>query len=207
MSTIRMTVAALAAVAVAAAGCTAQAPQADQSAGSAGSAGSARSADAAGSTIADEHGLAGLDARQMIERLDATPVAQRSTDLIASVQPDELVLNSGDRTQSVPMPNEEFYLAVAPYDSRTHECYFHSLTTCLGELRNEQVQVTVTDRATGATVVDDDVTTFDNGFVGIWLPRGLDGEITVEHDGRRATAPISTSNPDDLTCLTSLRLA
>lgn len=201
MSTIRMTVAALAAVAVAAAGCTAQAPPADQSAGS------ARSADAAGSTIADEHGLAGLDARQMIERLDATPVAQRSTDLIASVQPDELVLTSGDRTQSVPMPNEEFYLAVAPYDSRTHECYFHSLTTCLGELRNEQVQVTVTDRATGATVVDDDVTTFDNGFVGIWLPRGLDGEITVEHDGRRATAPISTSNPDDLTCLTSLRLA
>lgn len=192
MSTIRMTVAALAAVAVAAAGCTAQAPQADQ---------------LAGSTIADEHGLAGLDARQMIERLDATPVAQRSTDLIASVQPDELVLTSGDRTQSVPMPNEEFYLAVAPYDSRTHECYFHSLTTCLGELRNEQVQVTVTDRATGATVVDDDVTTFDNGFVGIWLPRGLDGEITVEHDGRRATAPISTSNPDDLTCLTSLRLA
>lgn len=69
------------------------------------------------------------------------------------------------------------------------------------------MQVTVTDRATGATVVDDDVTTFDNGFVGIWLPRGLDGEITVEHDGRRATAPISTSNPDDLTCLTSLRLA
>ena len=192
MSTIRMTVAALTAVAVAAAGCTAQAPQAGQS---------------AGSTIADEHGLAGLDARQMIERLDATPVAQRSTDLIASVQPDELVLTSGDRTQSVPMPNEEFYLAVAPYDSRTHECYFHSLTTCLGELRNEQVQVTVTDRATGATVVDDDVTTFDNGFVGIWLPRGLDGEITVEHDGRRATAPISTSNPDDLTCLTSLRLA
>ena len=206
MSTIRMTVAALAAVAVAAAGCTAQAPQADQSAGSAGSAGSARSADAAGSTIADEHGLAGLDAREVIERLDATPLAQRSTDLIASVQPDELVLTSGDRTQSLPMPAEEFYLSVAPYVSRTHECYFHSLTTCLGELRNEQVHVTVTDRATGESVVDDTLTTFDNGFVGLWLPRGMTGDITVEHDGRRATSPVSTENADDLTCLTSLRV-
>lgn len=200
MSAIRMMFAAVAAVAVTAAGCTAE------SVGPAGSGGNAGSADSAGSSIADEHGLAGLDAREVIERLDATPLAQRSTDLIASVQPDELVLTSGDRTQSLPMPAEEFYLSVAPYVSRTHECYFHSLTTCLGELRNEQVHVTVTDRATGESVVDDTLTTFDNGFVGLWLPRGMTGDITVEHDGRRATSPVSTENADDLTCLTSLRV-
>ena len=55
-------------------------------------------------------------------------------------------------------------------------------------------------------MVDDTLTTFDNGFVGIWLPRGMTGDITVEHEGRRATAPVSTANSDDLTCLTSLRL-
>lgn len=185
MSAIRMMFAAVAAVAVTAAGCTAE---------------------SAGSSIADEHGLAGLDAREVIERLDATSLAERSTDLIASVQPDELVLTSGDRTQALPMPSDEFYLSVAPYVSRTHECYFHSLTTCLGELRNEQVHVTVTNWATGESVVDDTLTTFDNGFVGIWLPRGMTGDITVEHEGRRATAPVSTANSDDLTCLTSLRL-
>jgi len=85
--------AAVAAVAVTAAGCTAE---------------------SAVSSIADEHGLAGLDAREVIERLDATSLAERSTDLIASVQPDELVLTSGDRTQALPMPSDEFYLSVAP---------------------------------------------------------------------------------------------
>lgn len=150
------------------------------------------------------HGLAGLDAREMIERLDTMPVAERPADLLASVQPESLVLTSDDQTTSVAMPDDEFYLALAPYEDRTHECYFHSLTTCLGEMQNEEVRVFVTDQ-TGGTVLDETRTTYDNGFLGIWLPRGLSGVLTVEHAGKTATSPISTGD-DDLTCLTSLRL-
>lgn len=157
-------------------------------------------------TVLDQHGLAGLDARGIIERLDTMGVSERPVDLLASVQPDSLVLTSDDQATSIPMPDDEFYLSLAPYKSQTHECYFHSLTTCRGELRHEQVRVTVTDQNTGDTVLDETRTTYDNGFIGIWLPRGLSGALTVEHDGKTATAPISTGNDDDLTCLTSLRL-
>lgn len=46
----------------------------------------------------------------------------------------------------------------------SHGCFYHSLTTCLGELDNEDIQVTITDEATGEALVDEATTTFDNGF-------------------------------------------
>ena len=48
----------------------------------------------------------------------------------------------------------------------SHGCFYHSLTTCLGELDNEDIQVTITDEATGEVLVDEATTTFDNGFIG-----------------------------------------
>lgn len=155
-------------------------------------------------TIAAAHGLAGLDARAIIDRLEATPVAERSKALMASVRPDGLRLIDGTGEASLPMP-DEFYLSVAPYADNTHECFFHSLTTCLGELRNADISVKVTDAA-GAVLVDEDLRTSDNGFVGLWLPIGIEGTLTIEHDGLSATTPIATG-PDDPTCLTTMQLA
>lgn len=163
---------------------------------------------AAADPILDDHGLAGLDARQLIERLDAMPVADRPTDLIASVRPDEVLLTDDQgRETNVPIPEGEFYVSIAPYVNQTHDCHFHSLTTCLGELQDVEVRVTITDDATGAVVVDQALRTFDNGFVGLWLPQGIEGTLVVEHDGLSATSDISTVNEDDPTCLTTLRLS
>lgn len=171
------------------------------------SSGASENASTAPPTAAlESYGLAGLDAPEIIEELDTMPVADRPDDLIASVQPSELVLTSeDDGVTTIAMPDDQFYLSVAPYEQRTHDCYFHSLTTCLGEMSEEEVQVTVTDDATGQTIVDDTLTTYDNGFLGLWLPRDVAGLLTVEHDGMSATAPISTGD-DDLTCLTSMQL-
>lgn len=154
-----------------------------------------------------DHGLGGLDAAQIVDRLDATTLDDRPADLIASVQPDALVLSDdGSRETRVPMPDDAFYVAAAPYRAQTHDCHFHSLTTCVGELRGEEVTVTVTDDATGEVLVDETRRTFDNGFVGLWLPRDVDATLTVEHDGDTATADLSTRGTDDPTCLTGLRL-
>ena len=165
-----------------------------------------------------EHGLAGLDTRQVIEKLDATSVAQRPTDLIASVRPDELLLSrpqaqgaaAGSDSQaepvSIPISGDNgFYLSVAPYESSTHECHFHSLTTCLGELRNAPVHVKVT-KEDGTVLVDEDKTTYDNGFVAVWLPRDISATLTITRDGKTATQPISTG-PQDATCITTAQLA
>lgn len=162
---------------------------------------------AAQAPILAEHGLEGLDARQIIEKLDAMPVAERPKDLLASIRPNELVLSDDqDRSVSVPMPEDEFYVSVAPYVSQTHDCYFHSLTTCKGELSKTDVEVKVTDGGTEKPVLDESVQTFDNGFAGLWLPRGLDGTLTVSSAGRSASMPISTEGAEEPTCLTTLRL-
>jgi hypothetical protein len=154
----------------------------------------------------ESYGLAGLDATQIIEKLDAMPVADRPDDLIASVQPNELVLTSGDESlATIPMPDDQFYLAVAPYDTSTHPCQFHSLTTCLGEIATEEMHVTVTDTATGDILIDEPRTTYDNGFLGLWLPRDVTGVLTIDYDGKSATVPIATGD-QDLTCLTTMRL-
>lgn len=156
--------------------------------------------------ILDQYGLADMDARGVIEHLDTMPVAERPTTLLASVQPTELVLTdtAGGSIATLPMPDEQFYLSVAPYEDQTHDCLFHSLTTCLGEMAGEPVDITVTDE-TGRTVVDETRTAYDNGFVGLWLPRDLTGTLTVEHDGKSSTVPIATGD-DDLTCLTTAHL-
>ncbi|HLR96587.1 MAG TPA: CueP family metal-binding protein [Jiangellaceae bacterium] len=79
-----------------------------------------------------EYELDGLEGREIIEHLDATPVADRPEDLIASVEPDSLVLFDGERkVSSIPLPEDEFYLSLAPYLQQAHDCHFHSLTTCL----------------------------------------------------------------------------
>lgn len=152
------------------------------------------------------HDLDGLDAAQVIERLDTMPVADRPTDLIASVQPDALVLTDDQKRETrLPMPEDEVYISVAPYREQTHDCYFHSLTTCLGELANTAVQVTLTGED-GDVLLDEVRQTYDNGFVGIWVPRGIKATLTIEHEGRTGTVTISTMNEDDATCITTLQL-
>ncbi|WP_262851776.1 CueP family metal-binding protein [Mumia quercus] len=67
------------------------------------------------------------------------------------------------------------------------------------------MRVRVEDRAAGTTLVDETLTTHDNGFVGLWLPRDVDATLSVEVDGRTTSAPLSTTSAD-LTCVTTLRL-
>lgn len=165
----------------------------------------AETAGSSGTGWLQEYDLDGLDAREVIERLDSTPVADRPEDLIASVRPDELQLSDDAGHQAtLDMPEDEFYMSVAPYVDRTHDCSFHSLTTCLGELDNAPVEVTVTD-ADDQVVLEKSTRTYDNGFAGIWLPRDIDATLTVEQGKRKGTQDISTSE-DDPTCLTTLGL-
>lgn len=57
----------------------------------------------------------------------------------------------------------------------------------------------------GQEIINEDLSTFDNGFIGLWLPRGIAGTIEITHDDGFVTAPISTGYGDP-TCITTLRL-
>ena len=167
---------------------------------------SSSSASSAAAPVLADHDLAGLEAPEVIERLDTMALADRPGDLMASVQPDAVVVTDGQgREARLPMPEDQVYVSVAPYVDQTHECHFHSLTTCVGELGDESVDVMLTG-ADGEVLVDETRRTYDNGFVGLWVPRDLDATLTITHDGRTGTAPITTRDPDDPTCVTTLQL-
>jgi|SRR5690625_2480872 len=152
------------------------------------------------------HDLAGMEVPEMIDHLDRLGGTERPTDFMASIRPDELVFSDGQQELAVAMPEDRFYLSVAPYVSQTHECFYHSLTTCQGELTGQDIEVRILDDQTGEVLVDEEVTTFDNGFAGFWLPRDVEGTIEVSYDGFTGAADFSTTD-DGATCLTTLQLA
>lgn len=156
----------------------------------------------------DELGFGGLDARQVVERLDEMPLAERPGWLSTSVEAHQVLLTGRDgNTEKLPLPDDLVYVSAAPYVSQTHDCYYHSPTSCIGELRNTEVDVSVTDAASGETALNETMRTFDNGFIGLWLPRDIDAIITIQHEDQVATSTLSTSGNDVQTCVTTLQLA
>lgn len=155
--------------------------------------------------ILSEHGLEGMDAREIIDHLDRQPLAERPAGLLASVKAEELLVSNQDAEISLEMPANFSYISVAPFVSNTHECFYHSLTTCTGELGNESMDVAVIDGETGEALYEGATTTFDNGFVGFWVPRGSFGTISVNYQGLEGESEFATGE-EDPTCITDLRL-
>lgn len=151
------------------------------------------------------HDLAGMEVAEMIDHLDRLGGPERPTDYMASIRADELMFSDGQQELTLPMPEDRFYLSVAPYVNQTHECFYHSLTTCQGELTDEDLQVRILDDATGEVLIDEEVTTYANGFAGFWLPRDVQGTIEVHYDGLTGSADFSTTD-EGATCLTTLQL-
>lgn len=161
--------------------------------------------DTPGTDLLASHNLTDMSAREIVDTLDRMNVSDRPADLIASVQPNALVLTDNVTEVSLDMPDDVTYVSVAPFASQTHECFYHSLTTCRGELSAQQIEVRVIDGATGNVILEETTTTFDNGFAGFWLPRNLSGTIEVTYDGKTGETPFSTAN-DAATCITTLQL-
>jgi hypothetical protein len=149
------------------------------------------------------YGLEDSTAEEIVSALDRTN-EDREAGLAGSVRYDTVLFATPSGETELPLPDDLFYLSLAPYVENTHECYYHNLASCQGELVGEDLEVTIT-AADGEVLVDETVTTYDNGFVGFWLPRDIEGSITVTWDGLSTTAPIATG-PDDPTCVTTLQL-
>ena len=152
-----------------------------------------------------EYGLEGMGTVEIIDHLDRLGGAERPQDLMASVRPDELVVAAGSDEFGLEIPDDRFYLSVAPYVDQTHECFNHSLTTCTGELASTDVHVQIVDETNDKVLVDETRTTFDNGFTGFWLPRNIEGTLRVTYDGRTAETDFTTDQ-DAPTCLTTVQL-
>ncbi|WP_199849844.1 CueP family metal-binding protein [Blastococcus sp. Marseille-P5729] len=162
-------------------------------------------ASSAAADFIEVHDLEGKSTKEIITELDKTD-EDLMTQLVGSVRYDVVELTDGETAETVSLPIEdEFYLSMAPYVDKTHECYYHNLASCQGELVDQQLDVTIT-ADDGEVLVDETVTTYQNGFVGFWLPRDIAGTISVSYDGKSVEAPFATG-ADDPTCVTTLQLS
>lgn len=154
--------------------------------------------------IAADLGFPGKNAKELVQAIDASDRA-RPLPYGAAVRGSELVITKGAKETRLALPADSYYVSIAPYRDQTHECFFHSLATCRGELARQPVEVTITDEA-GKVLVDEATTTGTNGFVGYWLPKDIEGTITVEQQGATGTVDFATTE-GSATCVATLRLA
>lgn len=186
------------------AGCSTTNQSAPAASSSAAASSAPATSEAAVQQVLAQAGLEGKDSVEVIEALEAS-TEDRTGGPAGSVRYDHVLLVTDDQQVAMPIPEDRFYLSVAPYENRTHECYYHNLATCQGELAGETVHVRITG-ADGTTLVDEDTTLHNNGFAGFWLPRDIEGTMTVTYEGKESTAPIATG-VDDPTCVTTMQLA
>lgn len=150
-----------------------------------------------------DYDLTGKSVTEIVDTLDATN-DDRETGPFGSVLPGELILSDEERQVSLPI-DDSFYLSVAPYLTGTHDCYNHNLTSCQGELAEQEIDVTITGED-GTEIFAGPATTGPNGFAGFWLPKDTTATLTIDYDGKTATTQVSTG-AEDPTCLTTMQLA
>lgn len=161
-----------------------------------------RSANNTKTVFLEKYGLKGLSVEEIVHSLDSTKSDPGG--LSASITGEYLILYDSSEDIKLALPEDKFYLTFAPYITQTHPCAIHSLSSCQGELVNQTVNVIITDEE-GNEIINSDMTTMENGFIGIWLPRNMNATIEVLHQGMAAQTSITTFS-DSNTCLTTLQL-
>jgi len=127
------------------------------------------------------------------------------SDQTASITSTELIVTESDETETTyPLPDDEFFVSIAPFISETHPCTIHSLTGCQGELVDKDLDFYIEDE-NGQVVVDETFNSGANGFIDLWLPRDQTFQVKINYDGKETKSEISTFE-DDGTCITTMQL-
>lgn len=123
----------------------------------------------------------------------------------ASITSHQLLVTEDDGSENVyDLAEEDFFVSIAPYVNQTHPCQIHSLTSCQGEMVEEEFAVYIEDTK-GNVIVDETMKTLENGFIDLWLPRDETYQVKIEHEGLVTEAELSTFENDD-TCVTTMQL-
>lgn len=137
--------------------------------------------------------------KEFVSQLSASNIVES-----ASINDETLVVQDGGEEDIYNLPEDEFFISVAPYLTYTHPCEFHSLTGCQGEMVDEEMDVKITDEQ-GKVHFEETVTTFVNGFMDFWLPRDKQYTIEISYQNKYTEHIFSTFEGDS-TCLTDLQL-
>lgn len=102
------------------------------------------------------------------------------------------------------LPNDLFYMAVAPFVNGTHTCETHYPSSCDGEMKEKQFTVSAVDENENS-VFNGNITSLKNGFIELWLPRNKNIKLSISYSGLNGTETLPTKD-DSRTCITTIRL-
>ncbi|MFC3418698.1 CueP family metal-binding protein [Salinicoccus hispanicus] len=140
-----------------------------------------------------------INVKEFVSQLSASNIVES-----ASINDKNIVVRNGGEEEVHDLPEDEFFVSIAPYLTYTHPCEFHNLTGCQGEVANEKVDVKITDEQ-GKVHIDETVTTLENGFMDLWLPRDKKYTVEISYQDKHTEYAFSTFDGDS-TCLTDLQL-
>ncbi|NEU31329.1 hypothetical protein GN156_11135 [bacterium LRH843] len=144
------------------------------------------------------------DVKDIKEKVHEYSVGSFEDDVNASITSHELIVTDKGKETTFDLPSDEFFVSIAPFVETTHPCAIHSLTGCQGELVEKDFDVYIQDKD-GNVVVDETMTSLENGFIDLWLPRDKDFQVKITHDGKTVESNISTFEGDN-TCITTMQL-
>lgn len=126
-------------------------------------------------------------------------------DVSATITSTELIVTDDkERETTYDLPEDKFFVSIAPFINETHPCANHSLTGCQGEMVEEEFDIEIRD-SKGEIVIDENMETMENGFIDLWLPRDENFSINISHNGKMAESSFSTYEGDN-TCITTIQL-
>ena len=146
----------------------------------------------------------GSEAKDTKEKVHEYSVGSFEDDVTASITSHELIVNDNGKETTFDLPSDEFFVSIAPFVENTHPCAIHSLTGCQGELVEKDFNVHIQDED-GEVVVDETITSLENGFIDLWLPRDKNFQVKITHDDKTVESQISTFEGDN-TCITTMQL-
>lgn len=123
----------------------------------------------------------------------------------AAITYNELIITDENEEETIyPLPEDKFFVSIAPFETVTHPCEIHSLTGCQGEMVEETFMVEILD-SEGNLVMEENLQTMKNGFIDLWLPRNKEYQVRMTQDGKSAEQIISTADGAQ-TCITTMQL-
>src|SRR5699024_7812999 len=78
--------------------------------------------------------------KEFVSQMSASNIVES-----ASINNKDLIVQDGGEEDIYNLPEDEFFISVAPYLTYTFPCKFHSLTGGQGELVNEEMHVKIKD--------------------------------------------------------------
>lgn len=142
-----------------------------------------------------------IDIKALVEDYSVGNIKNHS----ASITSKQLIITKDDDSELIyELPEEDFFVSIAPFISETHPCEIHSLTGCQGEMVDQDMKVYIEDM-NGQVIVDETMNSRANGFIDLWLPRDQEFNVKITHDGRETQSIISTFEKDG-TCITTMQL-